>query len=108
MRAEIANEILDEYARWWREQFAVHQAGNGVEIVTPMLNRNNDSMSVFIGSCPDASDGLVLSDLGQTLGDLGLEGCDVLGSAWRTDLLDATLRRFGLSRDSSPCRLGGR
>lgn len=99
MRAEIANEILDEYARWWREQFVVHQAGNGVEIVTPMLNRNNDSMSVFIGSRPDASDGLVLSDLGQTLGDLGLEGCDVLGSAWRTDLLDATLGRFGLSRD---------
>ncbi len=99
MRAEIASEILDGYAKWWREQFAVHQVGNGVEIVMPMLNRYNDNMSVFIGSRPEVSDGMVLSDLGQTLDNLDFEGCDVLGSARRTSFLGSTLRRFGLSRE---------
>lgn len=99
MRADSASGILDDYAKWWREQFDVRQAGNGVEILTPMLNRHNDNMSVYLGNDPENGSCLVLSDLGQTLDDLDFDGCDVLGSAKRTSFLDSTLRGFGLSRD---------
>ncbi|WP_307739555.1 DUF1829 domain-containing protein [uncultured Parolsenella sp.] len=72
MRVEDANAIIDEYASFIRGNMVAAQQGGGVCISTPMLNRNNDCMNVYLGESADG--GLVITDLGETVGDLELSG----------------------------------
>lgn len=96
MDAAAAGLILDRYAEWWRSGFDVVQEGEGVRIITPMLDRHNDHMSLYLA---EGEGGLVLTDIGATIGDLTAGGCDVLGSPKRSERLDAVLRGYGLSRE---------
>lgn len=90
--------IIDGYVEWWRRGIEVYPAGDGARIVSPMLDRHNDHMSMYLADDPETG-GYVLTDLGATIGDLAASGCDVLASEPRTRKLDSITSGFGLSRE---------
>lgn len=93
MLLEQANGIIDEYSRWVRENMHAVQQGDSVLIVTPMLNRNNDCMSVLLGDLPDG--GYALTDLGATVADLEMSGLS-LSTGRRAEKLQSILRGYGV------------
>lgn len=98
MNLDQAQNIIDGYADWWRAGVSASQAGSAVRLVCPMLNRNNDHMSLYIADDPSQSGRYLLTDLGATIGDLAVSGCDVAGSDSRARKLEQTLNSFGIQR----------
>lgn len=98
MYIEEAGKVIDEYSRWVRENMVPVQQGDGVMIITPMLDRNNDCMSVLIGDSPDG--GYVVTDLGETIANLELSGVS-LATSKRMDTLDRFVRGYGVARSES-------
>lgn len=96
MLLEEANGIIDEYSRWVRENMRAVQQGESVLIITPMLNRNNDCMSVLVGESPDG--GYALTDLGATIADLELSGLSFT-TGQRTEKLQHILNGYGVSKN---------
>lgn len=95
MDVSEANAILDDYASRLRKGMAVAQRGTGVCVVTPMLNRNNDNFNIYIA---DSSDhGYVMTDLGETMGDLEFSGFKFTDN--RIEKVDSILRSFGVERN---------
>lgn len=94
MRVEDADAIIESYADFIRANMIPTQRGDGVCITTPMLNRNNDCMNVYVGESD--SGGLVFTDLGETIGDLELSGFSLTGQ--RTEKLESILAGFSVER----------
>lgn len=94
MRVEDADAIIESYADFIRANMIPTQQGDGVCITTPMLNRNNDCMNVYVGESD--SGGLVFTDLGETIGDLELSGFSLTGQ--RTEKLESILAGFSVER----------
>ncbi|EPD78784.1 DUF1828 domain-containing protein [Atopobium sp. oral taxon 199] len=95
MLVEQANKIIDNYSKWVISNMFAVQQGNAVRIITPMLDRNNDCMSILIGESPNG--GYSLTDLGETISDLELSGL-TLSSETRSAKLDQVLAGFGVSK----------
>ena len=95
MLVEEASRIIDEYARWVKKSMVPVQQGDAVQIITPMLNRNNDCMSVLLGESPEG--GYIVTDLGETIADLELSGVR-LSSDKRLETLDQFVRGYGVYR----------
>lgn len=75
MLIEEANGVLDEYASWIRANMRAVQEDGAVRVIGPMLDRDNDNMSILMAESGDG--GYVLSDLGEVVSGLELSGCDV-------------------------------
>ena len=101
MDMQTARSILDGYAEWWRSEFSLARANDGVEIISPMLDRHNDHISIFLADDGEVPGGYVLTDMGATLGDLALSGCDVAGTEARRQKLDSLVGGFGLERSGN-------
>lgn len=93
MDVSAVNEMLDEYARWYRGMFTATQQQGCIRITCPVVDRHNDNMSVYIAQDGDS---YVLTDMGSTIDDLSACGCDV-GSKGRKGKLLQTLAGYGLS-----------
>ena len=100
MDVESVERIINDYVDWWRREIKVLPAGNGVRIVSPMLDRHNDHMSMYIAE-DAAGGGYILTDLGETIGDLVASGCDVLSSDSRRKKLDGVAAGMGLQREGN-------
>ncbi len=87
--------LLDDYQAWLRDQTALREVGDYVEITTPYLDRHNDCLQIY-ASREDGS--WVLSDDGFTISDLEMSGC-ALETPKRRALLDVTLAGFGVKRE---------
>ena len=98
MHVEQANKIIEGYSKWVTANMFAVQQGDAVRIITPMLDRNNDYMSVFIGESSDG--GYTLTDLGETISDLELSGLS-LSSEKRNEKLDQVLAGFGVGKTDS-------
>ena len=61
MNVDQARGFISAYAKFVEANMVPVQQGNGVCISTPMLNRNNDCMRVYLGD--DPAGGYVISDL---------------------------------------------
>lgn len=96
MNLDQAQDIIDGYASWWRNEVAASQVGDAIQLVCPMLNRNNDHMSFYIADDPSQPGGFLLTDMGATLSDLAFSGCDILGSESRSRKLEQTLNSLGI------------
>lgn len=96
MNLNQAQDIIDGYASWWRNEVVASQAGDAIQLVCPMLNRNNDHMSFYIADDPTQPGGLLLTDMGATLSDLAFSGSDILGSESRSRKLEQTLNSLGV------------
>lgn len=85
-------KLLDAYLAWLKDKTQLRQVADWVEITTPYLDRNNDYLQIYARK----ENGLyVLTDDGQTMGDLEQTGCK-LNSPKRQDLLRMTLNGFGV------------
>jgi hypothetical protein len=84
--------LLDDYATWLRDRTSLRQVDDWVEITTPYLDRHNDYIQIYARR---ADGGYVLTDDGQTIGDLEQTGCK-LDSPKRQELLKLTLNGFGV------------
>lgn len=93
MRESEANAIVDGYANQLRRDMEVVQQGDGFCVVTPMLNRNNDFMNVYLSDAP--SRGIVVSDMGETIADLEMSGFKM--TAQRSEKLREIINGFGVS-----------
>lgn len=100
MKIEKARDIIGGYAKWWSDSVELHEAGEAVRLVCPMLDRNNDHMSIYLAD-DSVTGGYVLTDLGEIIDDLDASGCDVLGSTARAKKLEQTLCGYGLKRKDS-------
>lgn len=98
MLVQEAHQIIDEYSLWVRENMVPVQQGEAVRIITPMLDRNNDCMSVLVGESPDG--GYIVTDLGETVADLEMSGVS-LSTPKRVETLDGFVRGYGVSRSES-------
>lgn len=91
--------MTDEYFRWLRQEttFKSVAAGEWVEITTPMLDRHNDHIQIYVRH---DERGWYLTDDSFTLDDLAMSGCEV-NSSRRKFLLDQVLNGFGVSLDEN-------
>lgn len=103
MRADEASAIVDEYARQIRRDMSVVQQGDGVCVVTPMLNRNNDCMNVYMSEAPGG--GIVISDMGETIGDLEFSGFKM--TEQRTTKLRGIIDSYGVRSDGGQLYVTG-
>ncbi|MEE6158588.1 DUF1829 domain-containing protein [Olsenella sp. YH-ols2221] len=94
MDVREANAIIDDYASRLRKGMSVAQQGDGVCVVTPMLNRNNDNFTIYIAD--HADHGYVMTDLGETMEDLEFSGFKFTNT--RIEKVDSILRSFGVAR----------
>lgn len=93
---DTIDKRLQDYFAWLRENTATRQIAGGreyVEITTPHLNRHNDCLQVYARA--DGDHGYLLTDDGETIGDLESSGCK-LDSPKRQALLTMTLNGFGV------------
>ena len=93
MRRSDAVAIVDGYVSQLRRDMDIVRWGDGFCVVTPMLNRDNDLMDVYVSKSP--SRGFVVSDLGETIGDLELSGFEMTDE--RMARIDAIAARYGVS-----------
>lgn len=96
MRVEDAKAVIEEYADFIKTNMVPAQQGEGVCITTPMLNRNNDCMNVYVGE--SSTGGLVFTDLGETVGDLELSGFSLTDQ--RLGKLESVLSGFCVEREN--------
>jgi uncharacterized protein DUF1829/uncharacterized protein DUF1828 len=89
--------LLDDYTTWLRDKSALRELGSDtVEITTPFADRNGDLLQIYAHR---EEDGFVLSDAGETIGDLRFSGCD-LDTPRRRSLLSTTINGFGVRVDN--------
>ena len=84
--------LLDAYISWLKDKTQLRQVDDWIEITTPYLDLNNDYLQIYARKENCA---YVLTDDGQTIGDLEQTGCK-LNSSKRQDLLKMTLNGFGV------------
>ena len=84
--------LLDRYWAWLRDETALRQVGDWVEITTPYLDRHNDCLQIYASR---RNHGFVLTDDGSTIVDLEQSGCS-LDTPKRQALLQMTLNGFGV------------
>jgi hypothetical protein len=91
---EISN-LIDQYYKWLKDNtgLASDQETGWSVINTPFVGLFNDTINVFVKK---ENSKILLSDDGETLRNLSLEGVDVYRSAKRKDFLDKILLNYGV------------
>lgn len=98
---EVSN-LHNNYLAWLKEQTRLKQIDNEwVEIATPLLDRHNDFLSVYVRK---DGEGLELTDDGYTINDLRMSGCPI-DRGQRAQFLHQTLMGFGVRRDEDALTL---
>lgn len=87
-------KMMDGYIAWLREKTSLREVGAWVEITTPLLDRHNDHLQIYVQR---EKDHFILTDDGYTLQDLEQSGCK-LDSSKRQELLRVTLNGFGVQQ----------
>lgn len=89
------NTYVDDYYKWLREKTFIQQGSttDWFLINTPFIGAFNDSIEIYARK---QGDQLTLSDNGETMSNLELQGLHIQGSKKRRDLLDSILLSYGL------------
>lgn len=90
------NTYVDDYYKWLREKTFIQQdsTSDWFLINTPFMGAFNDSIEIYARKNGDQ---LTLSDNGETMNNLELQGLNIQGSKKRKDLLDSILLSYGLT-----------
>lgn len=89
------NSHVDDYYKWLREKTFI-QEGTTTDwflINTPFLGAFNDSIEIYARKNGDR---LTLSDNGETMANLEIQGLHIQGSKKRRELLDSIILNYGL------------
>ena len=88
-----SEQIVQQYTDWLREEFRTNSYDSGVcEITLPFLNRHRTYLQVFVKR---TDSGLIISDYGETIGDLRFCGLDIDTNA-RREMLNRILSSFSV------------
>ncbi|MFP9098021.1 DUF1828 domain-containing protein [Flavobacterium sp. RHBU_24] len=92
------NTYVDNYYKWLREKTFIHQdsSTDWSLISTPFLGAFNDTIDIY---AQKNGTQLVLSDSGETLSNLELQGVHIQGSKRRRILLDQILLNYGIKEN---------
>ncbi len=90
-------DLIDGYVKWLRQKTNLRELRDCVQITTPFLDRHNDMIQIYVKR---SSDGFVLTDGGETIDDLALDGCRI-DTPKRQALLLTTLNGFGVRNENS-------
>lgn len=86
--------IIQRYTDWLRESSETKGFDNGVcEITLPLLNRRRSWIQIF---ATRTESGVLLSDYGETIGDLSFSGFDI-DTETRREQLRSILRSFSVT-----------
>ena len=83
---------MDRYWAWLRDETAIRELGEWIEITTPYLDRHNDCLQIY---AKRVAGGYLLTDDGCVLDDLEQSGCKIEGPR-RQALFKTTLNGFGV------------
>lgn len=88
-----SEQIVKQYTDWLRGEFRTNSYDSGVcEVTLPFLNRLGNYLQVFVKR---TDYGLMISDYGETIGDLRFCGLDIDTNA-RREMLNRILRSFSV------------
>ena len=86
--------LVDDYYRWLREKTEIVQADGGWTVIsTPFLGAFNDAIEIY---ARQTGGKIILSDDGETLHNLELQGSGVTRSKKRREHMDRILRNYGV------------
>ena len=87
-------KVVQRYTNWLRESSETKCFDNGIcEITLPLLNRRRSWIQIF---ATRTESGVLLSDYGETIGDLRFSGFDIDDTETRREQLNSILRSFGV------------
>lgn len=91
------NTSVSNYYNWLREKTHINQGENSdwFLITTPFIGAFNDTIDLY---AKKNGDNITLSDSGETLGNLELQGLFIQGSKKRKDILETILINYGISQ----------
>ena len=95
------NLLIDNYYSWLKDKTAWKNVNEWVEITSPYLDRNNDYIQIYLKK---TNNNYLLTDDGETISGLQKEGCN-LDSPKRQNLLQLTLRGYGVSEDNGQLKI---
>lgn len=81
------------YMDWLDEHVQMNDLNGIVEITTPILDRHNDFLQLYVTA---KGDSLIISDAGYIIGDLECSGMSVFSSPKRRDLFNLILNGYGV------------
>lgn len=87
-------ELIDSYIAWLKEKIDCRQVNGHYEITTPFLNHLNDHIQFYLKR--DERNRILMTDDGETIGNLELAGLDVSTPARKREL-DSILNGFGVA-----------
>ena len=88
-----SEQIVQQYTDWLHREFRTNSYDSGVcEITLPFLNRRGTYLQVFVKR---TESGLIISDYGETIGDLRFCGLDI-DTNTRREMLIRLLRSFSV------------
>ena len=90
------DQAIDEYIKFLKKKIQCTPADNGwYTITTPFLNMFNDCIDIF---CKNDNGSIILSDDGETLGNLELLGISFSRKSKQKDILSQILLNYGVER----------
>lgn len=88
--------LIDSYLAWLRSKFDTKQMDEYCEITTPLLDRHNDHLQIYL---KNTDNGMLITDDSYIISDLLASGLDI-NNKKREALLNSILKRFGISREN--------
>ena len=92
------NSMIDDYYSWLREKTIVESSNmsDWYSIDTPFLGAFNDTIELY---ALKKNGSITLSDNGETLNNLELQGVSIQGSHKRREIIDNILLNYGLNQN---------
>lgn len=90
-----AFKLAESHREWLQQNTTITPRGEYVEIGLPFLDRRNDYICIYLRK---DDDGFILSDCGETLDELGIEGFEAT-TPRRKQILDQAISGFGVTND---------
>jgi hypothetical protein len=85
------NKMINDYITWLKSNITYEILDGYVEIVTPFLDRHNDSIQIYVKKIDNNN--YLLTDGGETISDLSLSGIDITKN--REKIITQILNRYG-------------
>jgi len=87
--------LIDSYIKWLKAGFEFKQKDEYCEITTPLLDRHNDHLQIYVKG---TEKGMMLTDDSYIIGDLLASGLDI-NNKKREAILNSILKRYGVYRE---------
>lgn len=98
MKENEIDVLIENYFKWLKDNTSTKLINDTwSEITTPYLDRHNDCLQIY---AKKEDNKIILTDDGYIIDDLESSGC-FLDSPRRIEILNTTLRGFGVSRDNN-------